>query len=590
MKRLWWNSNTYYEKISTIFFYISLIIILFQSIGQGARLLQTESYFVAFKILNFIFGCFSVFISVYLFIKEKVAFKRVIKAGFLGLSIFFLIAALQWLIDKNFLPIDSRGNVLLFSVFIAFLSISQRINNISHSGLHSAVIFVLSFVMLILCGSFLLMLPASTTTGIRPLDAVFTITSGVTVTGLAVVDTQTTFTYFGKTVILVFIQLGGLGILTFTNLFSLLFKSDNSFQNRLMVSDMIKELNNRDTFSTLGKIIILTLVVEMLGALLIYISIYNTPDIDNAAFFSVFHSISAFCNAGFSTLSNGLYQSNIKFNYFLHTIIAWLIITGGISYSVMLNHNALIGKRVDRLFCALGYKTPAAGNVKMNTNNSLIIRTTVFLLIFGTIVFYINEYDNVLKEHGFWGKIFVSFFNSVTPRTAGFNNVDMAALTMPTLLICIFLMWVGASPGSTGGGIKTTTFAVVCMNLFNQIKGRTKLIYKWREIPVESINQANAVIFLSLIAIGISVLFMSYFEKNMLFRDLLYEVVSAYSTVGLSLGITPKLTDSSKIVLIITMFIGRVSFLTFLIGLYRQFFKEHRKELAKYPSDNVFIN
>jgi Trk-type K+ transport system membrane component len=211
-------------------------------------------------------------------------------------------------------------------------------------------------------------------------------------------------------------------------------------------------------------------------------------------------------------------------------------------------------------------------------------------LIVGTILFYITEYNNTLREHGFWGKIFVSFFNSVTPRTAGFNNVNMAELAMPSILICMFLMWIGASPGSTGGGIKTTTFAVVCMNLFNQIKGRTKLIYNWREIPVDSINQANAVIFLSIIAIGISTLCLSYLEKNFVFKDLLYEAISAYSTVGLSLGITAKLSSASKVVLIITMFLGRVSFLTILIGLYRQFFEQHKREVAQYPQDNVFIN
>lgn len=151
-------------------------------------------------------------------------------------------------------------------------------------------------------------------------------------------------------------------------------------------------------------------------------------------------------------------------------------------------------------------------------------------------------------------------------------------------------MWVGASPGSTGGGIKTTTFAVSVLNLFNQIKGRTRLVYNWREISVESINQVNAVILLSFIAIGTSTLLLSYFEPNMLFRNLLFEVVSAYSTVGLSLGITASLSVPSKMVIIVTMFLGRVSFLTFLIGLYRQFFKEHKRELANYPSDNIFIN
>lgn len=590
MIHYWIEDKKIFSRISSVFFFLSILVILIQTVGYGLKLSFIEEYFVTFKIINFVFGVFSVFISVFLYLKEKEFVQRIVKGTFVAISVFYLIAAFQWLVDQNFLPIDSRGNVIFFSVFIAFLSISQRINSVSNSGLHSAVIFVLSFIILILCGTFLLMLPAATTKGISVLDALFTITSGVTVTGLSVVDTNTAFTLFGKTIIIIFIQLGGLGILTFTNLFSLLFKSDNSFQNRLMVSEMIKELNSRDTFSTLLKIVSLTLIVELLGALLIYISIYSTQGIDNKLFFATFHSISAFCNAGFSTLTNGLYELPVRYNYSLHLIISWLLITGGISYSVMINHNNIITNRIKALVRWISGDRKNECVSRMSNNNALVIKTTGLLLLFGTVVFFINEYDNVLKEHSLWGKIVVSFFNSATPRTAGFNNVVMADLTMPTFMIILFLMWVGASPGSTGGGIKTTTFAVVVLNLFNQIKGRTRLVYNWREIQLDSINQANAVIILSFFAIGTSTLFLTYFEKNMLFKDLLFEVVSAYSTVGLSIGITPSLSSASKIVLIITMFLGRVSFLTFLIGLYRQFFKEHKRELANYPSDNIFIN
>ncbi|MBP6397664.1 MAG: hypothetical protein KA340_07270, partial [Saprospiraceae bacterium] len=259
MIHYWIEDRKIFSRISTVFFLLSILVILIQTVGYGLKLSFIEEYFVAFKIVNFVFGVFSVFISIFLYLKEKEFVQRLVKGTFIAISIFYLIAAFQWLVDQNFLPIDSRGNVIFFSIFIAFLSISQRINSVSNSGLHSAVIFVLSFIILILCGTFFLMLPAATTKGISVLDALFTITSGVTVTGLTVVDTNSAFTLFGKTILIIFIQLGGLGILTFTNLFSLLFKTDNSFQNRLMVSEMIKELNSRDTFSTLLKIVSLTL-------------------------------------------------------------------------------------------------------------------------------------------------------------------------------------------------------------------------------------------------------------------------------------------------------------------------------------------
>lgn len=590
MIHYWIEDKKIFNRISSVFFYLSFLVILIQTVGYGLKLSFIEEYYIAFKVINFVFGVFSVFFSVYLYLKEDEIIQKIVKGSFIGISVFYLIASFQWLIDQNFLPIDTRGNVIFFSIFIGFLSISQRLNSLGNLGLHSALIFVLSFILLILCGSFLLLLPAATTNGISVIDAVFTITSGVTVTGLSVVDTSLAFTTFGKSVIIIFIQMGGLGILTFTNLFSLLFKTDHSFQNRLMVSEMIKELNSKDTFTTLMKIVSLTLVVELIGALFIYISIYNVPQIENKVFFSSFHAISAFCNAGFSTLSNNLYEESIRFNYFLQIVIAWLLITGGISYSVMINHNNIITNKIKKFVCYVTNTRKKETLAKMSNNNSLVISTTFWLLLIGAILYYINEYDNTLKDHNFWGKILVSIFNSATPRTAGFNIVDMTVLTTPTIMITIFLMWVGASPGSTGGGIKTTTFAVSVLNLFNQIKGRTRLVYNWREISVESINQVNAVILLSFIAIGTSTLLLSYFEPNMLFRNLLFEVVSAYSTVGLSLGITASLSVPSKMVIIVTMFLGRVSFLTFLIGLYRQFFKEHKRELANYPSDNIFIN
>lgn len=590
MIHYWIEDKKIFNRISSVFFYLSLLVILIQTVGYGLKLSFIDEYYIAFKIINFVFGIFSVFVSIYLYLKETEIIQKLVKGGFIGISFFYLIASFQWLIDQNFLPIDARGNVIFFSIFIGFLSISQKLNSVGNLGLHSALIFVLSFIMLILSGSFLLLLPAATTNGISIIDAVFTITSGVTVTGLTVVDTNLAFSTFGKSVIMIFIQMGGLGILTFTNLFSLLFKTDHSFQNRMMVSEMIKELNSKDTFTTLMKIVSLTIVIELIGALLIYISVYDVPQIENKVFFSAFHAISAFCNAGFSTLSNNLYEESIRFNYFLQMIIAWLLVTGGISYSVMINHNNIFTNKIKKFVCYITNTRKKEYLTKMSNNNSLVITTTFWLLLAGTIMYYFNEYNNTLKDHGFWGKILVSVFNSATPRTAGFNNVDMTMLTTPTIMVTLFLMWVGASPGSTGGGIKTTTFAVSVLNLFNQIKGRTRLVYNWREISIDSINQVNAVILLSFIAIGTSTLLLSYFEPNMLFRNLLFEVVSAYSTVGLSLGITASLSEPSKMVLIATMFLGRVSFLTFLIGLYRQFFKEHKRELANYPSDNIFIN
>ncbi|MBK9734559.1 MAG: hypothetical protein IPO92_06145 [Saprospiraceae bacterium] len=437
------------------------------------------------------------------------------------------------------------------------------------------------------------MLPAAANVQVSFLQALFTSTSAVTVTGLAVLDTGKDFTLFGQTIIVILLQLGGLGVLTITNVFALIFQSSSSFKNRMMVSDMIKELDNRKTFTTLFKIIFLTFSVEFLGAISIYIAIDNNIQITSTPiFFAVFHSVSAFCNGGFSTLSNSLYEESVRYNYAFHLIISWLIISGGISYSVMINHYILLkGWVMYRLSCikqlGINYKRELT---RTSTNSRIILITTFSLLVAGTVVFYFTEYDGTLREHDFWGKIAVSFFNSTTPRTAGFNNINMAEMGIPAFMLTMALMWIGASPGSTGGGIKTTTFAVALLNLYNQIRGKDKLVIQNKEIPSTAINQVSAVILLSIFAISFATFLLAWFNPEVLFKDLLFECISAYSTVGLSIGITAKITGSSQVVLIFLMFLGRVSFLTFLIGLFSYIFKENRSNDPYYPKESVFIN
>jgi trk system potassium uptake protein len=584
------KSNPLFDRINTIFLVVSLFVTFTDLFILGDKLIENQSYYSFIRILTLIYSIFSVLMGVYLFLRVKERKQKIFRGIFLGVCILFLLSCLRWILSQDATNLNTGGLSIFFSLSIAFISFSSSLNRLG-STLHPSMVYVLSFAALIILGTSLLTLPSATTNGISLIDALFTITSGVTVTGLSVVDTEFAFTRFGKIVIIIFIQLGGLGVLTFSNLLALLFRKENSFQNRLMVSDMIKEINNNETFSTLGKIISLTIGVEMLGAILIYISIINNVKVEDKFFFAIFHSISAFCNAGFSLFSENLYNDSVKFNYFFQMIIVWLLVTGGISYGVMINHYKFLKCWGKNLFSKFGIAEKKSYTLsKISTNNSLVIRTTGLLLLIGTILLFITEYGNkTMTEHSFLGQIWVAIFNSATPRTAGFNNINMADLTLPSLLIIIFLMWIGASPASTGGGIKTTTFAIVLMTLFNSIKGRKKLIYRWREIATETINEANSIIILSVFTIGTASLLLSVFEKEFRFVDLLFETVSAYSTVGLSVGITGKLTFASKIILIITMFVGRVGFLTLLIGIFRQFYGEHKREVAQYPKDNVFI-
>lgn len=476
--------------------------------------------------------------------------------------------------------------------FFFITELSERLFAIKRQPLHPALIFAISFLFLIFGGTFLLMVPSATHKGISFIDALFTSTSAVCVTGLAILDTGKDFTRFGQISILVLIQLGGLGILTFTNLFGLFFRGRTSFQNQIMLKDFINAENIGQTFRTLIKIVIFTLSIELIGAGLIYY--YLTDQVVSSTgeqvFFSLFHSISAFCNAGFSTLTNGLYEESIRFNYAIHLIVAFLIIIGGIGYVVVFNYFTYIkdwiNNRYQRFFQK---KHTHLIRPLISLNTKIVVYTTIILLLAGTVTFYFFEYNNTLKEHSGWGKIVESFFGSVTPRTAGFNTVNIGAMTLPMLLIYLLLMWIGASPGSTGGGIKTSTFAIVSLNIWQQITGKQRMELGWKEIPKKTQQRAFSIMSLSLIALGFSVFFLSVFDGELGLMPLAFECFSAYGTVGLSMGITAKLSDASKIVLTITMFIGRVSFLTLLVGIVQQFFRAKNK-LYQYPEEDIFIS
>ena len=475
---------------------------------------------------------------------------------------------------------------------LAVLDISARVYAIERQTLHPALAFVLSFFLLICMGTMTLLLPLATRSGISFIDALFTSTSAVCVTGLAVLDTGKDFTLFGQFIIMLLIQFGALGMLTFTNLFGLFFRGYGSYRNRLMLKDMINAQDIGNTFNTLVKIVFFTFVLEGIGAACIYYSI-NAEQAGQGGrlFFAVFHAVSAFGNAGFSTLSNSLYEEGFRYNYSLHLAVAALIILGGAGYSVFIDFysylKTILRHYYHRIFKRGESFTYRKAGISVNTR--IVLYTTLFLLVGGTLAFYILEYDNTLAGHSGWGKIVTAFFGSATTRTAGFNTVDTAALALPTLMIFFLLMWIGASPGSTGGGIKTTTFALSLMNIYRQIIGRDRIIFGWKQIPAQALQRATAVILLSLIGIGASVFSVVYFDGQLGLLPIAFECFSAYSTVGLSLGITASLSSASKLTLILAMFVGRVSFLTILTGIARQFAPRSHNPL-RYPEEDILIN
>ena len=526
-----------------------------------------------------------------LFIYKQSSRVRVIFEGFMTLFL-HLAAAIQfgWMEDLLWLQLyeSTLTNVLIFLLF--FIELSRLSLSVNKLSIHPGLIFILSFTSVIFVGTLLLKLPNATVEGITWIDAFFTATSAVCVTGLIVVDTATAFTGMGQTILLVLFQLGGLGVMTFTSFFGFFFKGGQSLQSQLFLKDYINEDNISKVGSTLIKIILFTLVFELLVGGLIF-SLLEESLFDSTydrLFFSLFHSISAFCNAGFSTLSNGLYEVGFRTAYHVHLVLGIAIIIGGIGFPVIVSY-AQFAKRVMSNWYNLFTKqdsfyhhTPRLFNI--NTRLSTI--STAILLGVGFVTYWLFEQNNTLAGLDGYAKWVTAFFGAVTPRTAGFNTVDLTQLALPTILIYLILMWIGASPGSTGGGLKTTTFAVAVLNALSIAKGKDRVEVFNRQIDPETVRKAFAVMLLSFIVIGFGVFLVLFLNPDLQILEVAFEVFSAFSTVGLSLGITAKLSTGSKLVISVIMFLGRVGTLTVLVA----FIRKTRSLRYKYPQETVFIS
>lgn len=479
--------------------------------------------------------------------------------------------------------------VYILLILVLIIEVSTSSLALSNRSMNPALLFVISFLLIIVFGTGLLMLPTATTGGITFTDAFFTSASAVCVTGLVVVDTATHFTPLGKFFILMLIQVGGLGIMTFTSFFGYFFKGGASFGNEFLLKELINEEKLGEIFKTLLKIVLITFSIEGAGAFLIYsftdMSLFEGRT--DLIAFSVFHSVSAFCNAGFSTLSGGLYEPGFRYNYSLHYTVAFLIIAGGLGFPIVFNYYRLVRHYFFNLFSWLVrrrkyYHVP---NI-INVNTRIVLVTTVILLVSGAVFFFVAEYSHSLAGLSLRGKIAGSFFGSVTARTAGFNTVDLMLFNPATILLFFLLMWIGASPASTGGGIKTSTFALSVLNVISLAKGKDRIEIFGREISNESVRRAFSVVFLSFLIISLAVLALMITDGSLGLERIIFEVISAFGTVGLTLGVTPNLSETGKWIIIVTMFIGRVGSLTLIIGLFRKV----RSLQYRYSSERILIN
>ncbi|WP_158975182.1 TrkH family potassium uptake protein [Cellulophaga sp. L1A9] len=505
------------------------------------------------------------------------------------LSILVIVEIITIISDFEYSLFDSFFNVryvIEYGLLIYFfIRVSFLVRKIYAIYFNPAILFVGSFAIIALGGTFLLMLPASTTHGISFINALFTATSATSVTGLIVVDTAKDFTSFGQTILMFLFQLGGLGMLTFTSFFAYFFKTGSSFRESLYMKDI---MGNNDELGGIMKrvmqVVAFSLFIEFLGAVLIYTSLPEVEKIPNQIFFSVFHAISAYCNAGFSLESMGLNDINLRFNYYLQWVVMGLIIFGGLGYHIAYNIIQYLKRFITNLFRSKN-KIFISRIILLNTK--IVLYTSLILIVAGTGFFLISEQHTNLIEHTTWfGKITTSLFSSVTARTAGFNTVDYAHFSIPGILFMIFLMWIGASPASTGGGIKTTTFAIATLNVFFVAKDQTYIEIGTRRIAAQSVRRAFAIMAISLASIGSGILFLLIFNPEFSLIQIAFEVFSAFSTVGVSMGITSSLSGASKIILIMLMFLGRIGLLNLMIGL----LKNVNQADYSYPEENILIN
>jgi trk system potassium uptake protein TrkH len=427
-----------------------------------------------------------------------------------------------------------------------------------------ALVIALSFLTPILLGGFLLWFPFSHIGELGFLDALFTSASAITVTGLSVVDTATRFTLIGKSIILLLIQLGGLGFMTFSTLTLILLGRSLSLTDRMLIESGFTTGGYRNLYPLIKRIFLFTVSFELVGALVLFFSLRIANPMERA-FFAIFHSVSAFCNAGFSTFGNSL--EDYAANWLVNGTFMVLIVSGGIGFLVLNEMGHIIRKRR-----ALS---------KMSLHSKMALTTSAYLLLAGTLVLFVFEsHGQALPQ-----RLLTSLFHSVTSRTAGFNTVNLALYSQATLMFICLLMFIGASPGSTGGGIKTTTAATTFAYLRSYVMGRKRTEMKYRSLPEKTVEKAFLLIILALVLVVVIQFLLLIFEPNLRFFSLLFEVISAFGTVGLSLGITSALGSAAKILLMITMFIGRIGPMTLLLALSR----DESRAIITYPEEDVMI-
>ncbi len=476
----------------------------------------------------------------------------------------------------------AKSYVAIAQIYIASHLILQGIRSsskVAHLNLKPAQTLLLSFLLVIALGTFLLASPRSLTEpprsiGERLLNALFTATSATCVTGLIVQDTGSYFSQFGQVVILGLIQTGGLGLMTMTAFFALVLGQGMGIRERILIGDILSTRTLGQLSHMIVSILVLTVFFELLGVLALY-TVWNDPTLftthSSRIYYAIFHSISAFCNAGFSLFPNSLVD--YRMSTAVNLIVTSLVILGGLGFTV--NSNLL-------RYSFLGGLLRRRERLTLHTK--LVLIMTPCLILSGMLLFLITEWHHALNDMGITERILTSYFQSVTTRTAGFNTVDISNLLPASYFLMMILMFIGASPGSTGGGIKTSTFAALIGSLWTTLRGKNQVEMFQRTIPEAVIHKALAIIVTSLSILSLFGFILLLTEQAPPIH-IFFELLSAFGTVGLSTGLTPQLSTIGKCVIIFVMFIGRIGPLTLALAI------GQRQEVGNYhyPHEQIMI-
>lgn len=475
------------------------------------------------------------------------------------------------------------GVVIVRNIFILLKVFSRirRLNTFAESiSLHPAQTILLSFLLVILSGALYLMAPFTTVErgGLPFIDALFTSTSAVCVTGLIVVDTATVFTFWGHLGILTLIQIGGLSIMIISYFTIFLFRRQVSLEEKLLVSYMLSEKDMSSLSRSLRVIIVSTFIVEAAGASLLYLPMRASAGAgsESPLFLAVFHAVSAFCNAGFALFTDSLEQ--FYADPLVVLTVAFLIIIGGISFAVIGDLRRYAGSRIYNLL----HRRHRRGIPPISLNSRLVLSGTLILLVSGMYLVYALEHRGTLAELSLGEQYLSAFFQSVTLRTAGFNTIPFGSLATSTLLVMMLFMFIGAASGSTAGGIKINNVGIIWAYVRSVLKGGRQATIMRRSIEPEQINSAFLVLLFGGSAVFIGTVLLALSESAPL-RELLFEAVSAFGTVGLSTGVTGSLSGMGKSVIIMLMFVGRLGPLTILAAVSRQ----GKRPPVAYPTGTI---